>query len=124
MKRTKEDFDNLSKEDIYSLMLFALYKVKDVPEYSTLSELAYILDKQSLLNFLEYYGGTTITIPKLTDLKTITNALLLYEYINLRNETLGNAVKLLGCKDYELDAVRSVYYKLCKVLSRYDFTKK
>lgn len=124
MKSTKEDFNNLSKEDIYSLMLFALYKVKDVPEYSTLSELAYILDKQSLLNFLEYYGGTTITIPKLSDLKTITNALLLYEYINLRNETLGNAVKKLDCKDYELDEVRAVYYKLCKVLSRYDFTKK
>ena len=40
--------DNLNMVDIYSMMLFALYKLNNVPEYSTLSELVYILDKDSL----------------------------------------------------------------------------
>ena len=67
----REQLDSLKVTDIYSLILFTLYKLKDIPEYSTLSELAYILDKKSLLNFFEYFGGTTITIPTLKDFKLV-----------------------------------------------------
>ena len=43
--KTREEVAKLKDVDIYSLMLFALYKVKDIPEYATLSELAYILPR-------------------------------------------------------------------------------
>ena len=34
----RDDLAKLSDNDIYSLILFALYKIKNIPEYSTLSE--------------------------------------------------------------------------------------
>lgn len=71
--------EELDKQDIYSLILFTLYKLKDVSEYSVLSELVYILDEKSFARFLSYFEGQTIKIPEIKDLKNITNALLFYE---------------------------------------------
>ena len=45
----KEELNNLKTTDLFSLLLFVLYKIRDIEEYSTISELAYILDKESLL---------------------------------------------------------------------------
>ena len=44
--------EELNKEDIYSLILFVLYKLKNVSEYSILSELVYILDNGSFSRFI------------------------------------------------------------------------
>ena len=59
----RKELDNLKMTDTFSLILFVLYKIRDVKEYSTLSELAYILDKDALLNLCEYFGGMSIKIP-------------------------------------------------------------
>ena len=58
----KTELDKLTTSDIYSLMLFALYKSNELPEYSTLSQLAYILDKEHLLQLCEVFGGLTINL--------------------------------------------------------------
>ena len=65
--------EELDKQDIYSLILFTLYKLKDVSEYSVLSELIYILDDKSFARFLSYFEGQTIKVPKINDLKNIIN---------------------------------------------------
>ena len=59
----KEELQKLHEPDIWSLLLFVLFKIKDIPEYSGISELAYILDRKNLLKLCEYFGGTTITMP-------------------------------------------------------------
>ena len=71
--------EQLDKKDIYSLILFVFYKLKDVPEYSTLSELVYILDNESFKNMFTYFEGQTIKIPKIDDLNRIISSLLFYE---------------------------------------------
>ena len=71
--KVKEELSNLKETDIYSLMMFVLYKMIDIPEYSSISELAFILDKDNLLKLCEYYGGTTIKIPTIQDLESIVN---------------------------------------------------
>ena len=38
--RLKEEISKLKDVDIYSVLLFVLYKLREVPEYSTLSELS------------------------------------------------------------------------------------
>lgn len=124
MNTIKSNYDKLSREDVYSLLLFALYKVKDLPEYSTLGELAYILDKQSLLNFLDFYGGTTITIPTLNELKTLVSALILYEGVNLEHKSIRQVIKEMNYKEYQIDEIKKVYYQLCEELSKYDFAKR
>ena len=76
--KIKTEIAKLKEMDVYSLMLFALYKIKDIPEFSTLSEMAYVLDKDNLLKLCEYFGGLTIKIPTVEELQSIIYALVLY----------------------------------------------
>lgn len=92
MSRPKTELDNLRTKDIYSLILFALFKLKDLPEYASLSELAYILDKENLLKLCEFFGGMTITIPTMQELESIVYSLVLYQYINIDGMQYNEAV--------------------------------
>lgn len=119
----REEIEKLNVKDIYSLILFALYKMKDIPEYSTLSELAYILDKNSLLNFLEYFGGMEIKVPTLREFKLVLNSLLLYEYVNLENIEFNKALKLLDKDEFQLREIREIYRSLSDILDKYNFKR-
>ena len=113
----------LKVNDIYSLMLFAIYKMKDIPEYSTLSELSYVLKKDSLLNFLEYFGGMTITVPTITELKTVIKALLLYQYVKLENIEYNKAVKLIDLEEIKLKEIKKYFCVISDILDKHEFTR-
>lgn len=119
----KKDLEQLKEKDIYSLLLFALYKLKEIPEYSTISELSYILDKDNLLTFLTYYGGMTIRIPTLREFKLVLSALLLYEYVHLEGIDFEKAFVKLRKEDWQLKEIRKIYEPLCKILDKYEFTR-
>jgi hypothetical protein len=121
--RIKEEVNKLKSQDIYSLMLFALFKLKDVPEYSSLSELVYILDKGSLLKLCEYFGGMTIKIPTIKELESMVYLLLLYQYVNVENIEYSEAVKLIGIESSKLRQIKSQYAEMCKILDQYDFVQ-
>lgn len=122
-KETREKIESLEKTDVYSLILFAIFKMKDIPEYSTLSELAYILDKESLFNFLEYYGGTTIRVPTLQEFNVVIRGLLLYQAVNLEGVDFSKAFKNIE-SEYQNNDTKETYFKLVKVLDKYDFRRK
>jgi len=116
----KEDLKSLRQIDVYSLVLFALYQLKEVPEYATLSELAYILNKDSLMKLLDYFGGTTITIPTQRELQTVINALLVYQSVKVEKTSLALALSKLGNVDrLQLKEIKSLYNKLCVVLDKF-----
>ena len=48
----RKALNELEKQDIYSLILLTLYKLKEVPGYAILSELVYLLDNDSFMRFL------------------------------------------------------------------------
>ena len=123
MSKIKKDIAKLKNVDVYSLMLFVLFKIKDVPEYSTLSELAYILDKENLLKLFEYFGGLTIKIPTIDELEGIIYAMVLYQYVNIDGMDYDAAVKLIGHSSDELRKVKANYNKICEVLEKFDFSK-
>ena len=56
-----------------------MYKLSNNPEYSSLCELVYVLDKESLFKLCAVYGGSTITVPTITELKKMVNVLLVYQ---------------------------------------------
>ena len=114
---TKKEIQNLIKSDTYSLILFALFKLKDIPEYSGLSELIYLLDEQSLLSLCKYYGGLTIKIPTIEELETLIYALVLYEAVNLNNKDYNEALLELNCDNKE--DVIDCYTSLIDILSEY-----
>lgn len=111
----KNEINNLSNEDIYSLMLFVLYKSTQIPEYSALSQLAYILDKDSLLKLCEFYGGLTITIPTISQLNSLLNGLLLYNMVDIEGQDL-NVVST----QFEPGTI-DTYIKIKEILKDYKF---
>lgn len=119
--RVKEDLAKLNEVDSYSLILFVLYKLREVPEYSAISELAYVLDKSNLLKLCEYFGGLTIKIPTIEELEEIVHSLLLYQYVNIDNMSFEEALKLLGKRTTDIRVVKRNYNKIKEVLEQYTF---
>ena len=121
-KETREKLNSMKMTDVYSLVLFALFKLKDVPEYSSISELAYVLDGKNLFNFIEYFGGTKLEIPTLEEFKTVFSALLLYQYVNIEGIEYNQALKLMDTSTPIRD-VKNCYTKLVNILNEYDFKR-
>lgn len=122
-KETRKKLDEMKTTDVYSLVLFALYKLTGVSGYSSLSELAYILDRQSLFNLLEYYGGQTITIPTMADLRRVIDGLLLYQLVKFEGIGLNEALKTLDKTEEQQKDIKKVYADLVDILDRYDFRR-
>lgn len=120
----KSELNNLNERDVWSLLLFALFNVKDIPEYSGLSELAYVLDRKSLLKLCEYFGGCTITIPTLEELETLTYALLLFEYVDLQGMELEDAILKIDIDATKRNNMRNLYVSIRRVLKDYEFTSR
>lgn len=120
--KIKESILTLREMDMWSLVLFALYKIKDLPEYSALSELVYILDKDSVLKLCEYFGGLTITIPTIDELENLVCALVLYQHVNIDKMDYDKAITLLGEDSVNLRAVKASYNKICSILENYEFS--
>lgn len=123
MMTIKEELNQLKETDVYSMLLFVLYKMKNIEEYSVLSEMAYVLDKQNLLNLCEYFGGLTIKIPTIDDLESLLNSLILYQYVEIEGMPYNDAVKKIGFDSYDLRKVKKDYLKLCNILENYSFKR-
>lgn len=121
MSRMKEEIAHLKEQDIYSLILFSLYKMRDIPEYSALSELAYILDKKNMLKLCEYFGGITLKIPTIKELESLVYSLVLYQYVDIDGMEYDDAVKIIGAKSNELREIKSNYNELSDILKKYNF---
>ncbi len=113
----------MNKVDIYSFMLFALYELRKIEEYRVLSELSYILDNQSIINFLDYYGGMTIKVPTKEDFRLIINALLLYQYINIENMSFEEAIKQLDKNKNDIVKIKEAYKVISPLLENYEFKR-
>ena len=123
-KETKEKLQSMQMTDVYSLLLFALFKIKEVPEYSTLSELSYILDGEYLFKFLEYFGGKTIKVPTLAEFKVVVESLLLYQYVNLEGIAFNQAIKLLDTAEINIKDIKTCYAQMVDLLNTYTFAGK
>lgn len=119
MPKLKEELATLKNQDTYSLMLFVLFKLRDIPEYSTLSELIYVLQKEDFLKLCEYFGGLTIKIPTIEELESITHSLILYMYVNIEKMDMDEALKLIGCKGKEQAKIKADYKGIVEILNRY-----
>lgn len=115
----KSELNNLKESDLWSLVLFVLCKLKEAPEYSSLSELAFILDKSNFLHLCEYFGGQTITIPTMDELEDLLYGLLLYYYVDVEMVTWEDAITTIG-KTKSVPDIRKIYRKVKEVLTQYD----
>ena len=120
----KANLNTLHLSDIYSLILFIIYKIQDIPEYAVLSELCYLLDGNNLTRLLTYFAGRTITIPTEEDFANMTSALLLYQYINLDGMSLVEAQsKLTDVTPKQKDKITEIYLKILPVMKQYNIDR-
>lgn len=116
----KEELNKLRTNDTYSLILFVLYKLRDIPEYSGVSELAYTLDENNFLNLCEYFGGLTITIPTIKEIRDIVDALLLYQYVDIDGMAYDDAVIKIGFDSSQLRHTKKIYTKIKGIIKGYN----
>ena len=120
----KQNLNSLHLSDIYSLMLFVLFKVQEVPEYAVTSELCYLLDGANMTRLLTYFAGITVTFPTEAEMTTVTNALLLYQYINIDGETFTSAQNKLGdLTNKEKDRITELYVQLLPIMKQYNIDR-
>ena len=119
---TKNDLNKLTKPDLMSFMLFALYKIKEIPKYSAISELAYVLDMRNLLKLCEYFGGTTIQIPTIIELESLIRAFLLYQYVDIGGMQYTDALKLLKYDTQDYPIIKKDYLDLKHFLEQYQIS--
>ena len=120
----KKNLNNLHLSDIYSLMLFILYKVQEIPEYAVTSELCYLLDGANMTRLLTYFAGKTVTFPTESEMSIVSNALLMYQFINIDGETFVSAQNKLGkLTKKEQDKVTELYVKLLPIMKQYNIDR-
>ena len=122
--KIKEELAKLKDIDVYSLMLFAMFKLRDIPEYASLSEMVYILDKDSLLKLCEYFGGVTIKIPTIEELESIVYALVLYQYVDIDKIPFEKAIKIITDSTENVKSVKLAYVQIKEILSNYSLTER
>lgn len=115
--------DALNAKDVYSMMMQALYLLKDDPKYSTLSELVYTLDKESLLNFLSVFEGLTIKVPRMSELRDVANGLLLYSLANIEELPYDAAVAEVMKPGMDKSRLDECYNAICEVADKYNFKR-
>lgn len=120
----KANLNSLHLSDIYSLMLFIIYKIQDIPEYAVTSELCYLLDGANLTRLLTYFAGKTITIPTEEEFAELTNALLLYQYINVEGVSLTEAqTRLVECTAKQKEKATDLYLKIIPIMRQYNIDR-
>lgn len=115
--------NELSEKDVYSMLLFSLYKLKDDPQYAVLSELIYLVDKDSLMRLLSVMEGITIKIPKVNELKTLVAAMELYQLVNMQGVDFRIGMKEVKTDELYEGEIKQAYISICKTLEDYDFKR-
>ena len=120
----RRELQTLKETDMWGLILFVLYKLKDSKEYSAISELAYVLDKKNMLKLCEYFGGCTIKIPTIQEIEEIVYGLLLYDYVEIDKMNIEDALDKINTKDVSRIDIKKSYLKIKDTLNEYEFTSR
>lgn len=120
--KASKDLSVLKNKDIYNILLYAIYKCTDNPEYSVISELIYAMDEKSLLNFCSIFGGCTFKVPTINELKTYTNALLVYQLV-LEGKSFNEAFTETGMNNKYKKEVAKIYNILKEIIDDYEFNE-
>lgn len=119
--KIKSELQNLQTNDIYSLILFALYKVTDNPQHAALSQLAYILDKDNLLKLCEFFGGMTLKIPTIDELEVLVYGLLVYQQVDIEKRNYDEVIEELSKKHIDVNSAIKQHKTVREILHNYDF---
>ena len=119
-----KSLNKLEEKDVYSLILYILYRLKDSSEYSTLSELVYTLDAENLLRFITVFQGVTLKVPTIYELKNIVYGLQVYSDVELENKEVASSIRDNYTGEVSKADMLEAYQNICKVLDDTEFKDK
>lgn len=120
MIKVKDGLYELTTKDIISLVMFVLFQMRGVPEMAPLSQLAYLVDEESFMRIVKYYGGQTVTFPTYDEVKSLFGVLLMYDDVELSGtKTLSEATANLT--DEEKESTLRLYKVVKDILKDYEF---
>jgi hypothetical protein len=109
------------EQDIYALICSYLFDCCDVPQYSMICELAYLLDTKSFINLIKYFEGQEIKIPTKEEFQSCIKVLLLYVYHEVEGMKWKEALELAGFKTSEGRSAHNKLQKLVDVMNKYNY---
>lgn len=110
------NLNRLNKEDALSISSSLLYSLKGYPQYSVVSELSYLLDYDSFIKMITYYGGMTIRIPSAEEVNDMLKVLLLYQYYEVENYSWDKSLRKIEASPEESRSYKNKLIQLKKVL--------
>lgn len=120
MNKVKDDLYNLTGKDMLSLVMFVLFKIREIPDLAVLSQLAYLIDETSFMRIVKYFGGQSITFPTYEEVQKVFKVLLIYEEVELsKSKSFSDAVAELG--EDEKENVLLLYKEVKDALKDYTF---
>jgi len=122
--KQKSDLDRLSKRDTYSIATALLYLLKNSHKYEITSELFYLLDKDSFLNLIKYYGGKTIRIPSSDEISNVLKVILLFQYYKIEEMSWEDSLQMAGYDESESLSARSKLIRLERLLKTTNHDRK
>lgn len=120
--------DNINKvlskfkeSDVYALICGYLYEFKDIPEYSIISELAYLLSADSFVNLVTYFAGQTFKVPTKEEFQGAIRTLLLLQYFEIEGRDWKESLKAAGFDTSDGRAAQIQLNKLKTTLEKYRY---
>jgi hypothetical protein len=112
---------NLKKQDVYAVLCAYLFEFKEIPEYSIICELAYLLDCSSFVNIINYFGGQVLHIPTQEEFRSALRVLLLLQYTEVEKRPWKESLKLAGFQSSEGRMAQNRLNKLKETLAKYNY---
>lgn len=119
MTNSKNFLDKMSKKDTYSLLMFVLFRLSSVEEYSILSQLMYLLDYNNFIKLIKYFAGQTIKVPTIAQLRELIHALVLYKDVNIDGLNFSKSVSNIP-EEFRSN-VLDIYDSVVSVMEDYQF---
>lgn len=122
MKQTpSEILSNLSDQDAYAVICSFLHDLSNEPQYSLLSELCYILDKESLKRLLKYFSGRTIKIPTQEEVSDAIQIIMLFQLHEIEHKPWKDALEAVGFTTSEGKKAHNKLNKFREIIEKYNF---
>ena len=119
MNNIKANLNTLKEDDLLNLILYILYKLSGDEDYSTIGQLIYVLDRNTLLRLCTIFGGKTVKIPTIESVKIILKTLVIWQSINIDNLDFESACKKFEVSGKDKEEVISLYSLINEVVKEY-----
>lgn len=97
-------------QDLYYVSIILLSLLTGSNTYSNIPELALLLDSESFMNLIDYYGGVSLKIPTKEEVSNSLKAVLVYYYADVLGYSMKDAIEKADAKNDLMSVNRRLPY--------------